>query len=176
MLSKKGGGLLSSWYFGTALCKWCDKRGDNHREHLHLYLRPAAQNAKEQQWEKQKARTPYHYHLWIENATNITISQKGLNYFKTSAEHIFKISSASWNWFHKFYPTFTMIENQPPPDKFEKCTWFNFQSGSCMCKPFGHLDNRGKLLFWTWLRHLRAQLTWEWMSALHLAGMIWSFG
>ena len=98
-------------------------------------------------WEKQKARTLYHYHLWIENATNITISQKGLNYFKTSAEHIFKISSASWNWFHKFYPTFTMIENQPPPDKFEKCTWFNFQSGSFMCKPFGHLYNRGKLLF-----------------------------
>ena len=55
MLSKKNvdWGLLSFRYFGTALCKWCDKRGDNHREHLHLYLR-AAQNTKEQQWEKKR--------------------------------------------------------------------------------------------------------------------------
>ena len=23
---------------GGALCKWCGNRGDNHRQHLHLYL------------------------------------------------------------------------------------------------------------------------------------------
>ena len=44
---------------GRALCKWCDNRGDEHREHLHLYLLTKIPK-EQQQWEKQKARRNHH--------------------------------------------------------------------------------------------------------------------
>ena len=61
---------MSFRYFGTALCKWCDKRGDNHREHLHLYLRRPAQNTKEQQWEKQKSKDDESELIFEESLSN----------------------------------------------------------------------------------------------------------